>query len=124
MQLWSSDDKVIAVGINIMIFAAIFQVFDAATLIYSGALRGAGDTLWLAGVSAFAAIGVLGIGGAIITVLFPQLGSVGPWIAATLSIVTTGLANRYRFKSNRWMRIDLFKRRPVGVPVEIEPVAE
>jgi hypothetical protein len=35
-----------------------------------------------------------------------------------------GLANRWRFKSNRWMKIDLFKRRARSVPVEIETVAE
>ena len=29
MGFWSSDDKVIEIGLNIFIFAAIFQVFDA-----------------------------------------------------------------------------------------------
>ena len=56
MQFWSNDDKVIEAGINILIFAAIFQVFDAATIIYNGSLRGAGDTVWLAVVSALGAV--------------------------------------------------------------------
>ena len=55
---------------------------------------------------------------------FPELGALGPWIAATANIIAVGLANRWRFKSNRWMQIDLFKRRAVGVPVEIETVVE
>ena len=37
-------------------------------------------------------------------------------------IIFVGIANRRRFKSNRWMRIELFKRRPVGLPVEVEPI--
>ncbi len=120
MRFWSADIKVFEAGIRILILAAIFQVFDAATLIYSGALRGAGDTLWLAAVSAVGAALVLGLGGILIVRFLPGLGIKGPWIAAMLSVITVGLANRWRFKSNRWKKIDLFKRRPVGVPVEIE----
>ena len=124
MAFWSSDDTVIAIGIRIFVLAAIYQVFDAATLIYNGSLRGAGDTLWLAAVSAFGAIVVLGAGSLCIIKLFPELGALGPWTGATLSIITVGLANRWRFKSNRWMRIDLFKRQSAGVPISDEAAVE
>ncbi len=117
MTFWSSDDAVISIGIKIIVLAAIYQVFDAATHIYNGSLRGAGDTLWLAAVSAFGAIIVLGAGSLCFIMLFPELGALGPWSAATLSIITVGLANRWRFKSNHWMRIDLFKRLGAGVPI-------
>jgi hypothetical protein len=49
---------------------------------------------------------------------FPSYGYMGPWIAATLSMIAVGLANRWRFKSKRWMDIDLFKRRGVSVPIQ------
>jgi MATE family multidrug resistance protein len=124
MAFWSSDDKVIKAGVSILICAAIFQVFDAATIIYSGSLRGAGDTIWLATVPAVGAMVILGFGGLFIVKFFPEVGSVGPWIAATVNIIAVGLANRWRFKSNKWMRIDLFRRHPAGVPVEIEAVVE
>jgi len=125
MVFWAPDDsKVVEIGVNILIFAAIYQVFHAARTIYSGSLRGAGDTLWLAIVSALGAVVILGLGGLLMVWFLPQLGSIGPWIAATLSIITVGLANRRRFNSNRWMKIDLFKRRAVGVPVELGAVAE
>jgi len=124
MTFWTSDDKVIKAGVNILICAAIFQVFDAATIIYSSSLRGAGDTMWLAAVSSVGTMMVLGLGGLFIVKVFPELGSLGPWIAATINIIVAGLANRWRFKSNKWMRIDLFRRRPAGVPVEIEVIVE
>ncbi len=124
MRFWSSDEKVIETGVNILICAAIYQVFHAARITYSGALRGAGDTIWLAAASALGAVLILGLGGVLIIEFAPGLGSIGPWITTTLSIIGVGLANRWRFKSNRWMEIDLFKRRARGVPVEIEPVAE
>ncbi len=119
MRFWSSDAKVIEAGVNILICAAVYQVFHAARTIYSGSLRGAGDTVWLAIVSSLGAVVILGAGGVLIVILFPSLGSVGPWIAASISIIAVGLANRWRFKSNKWMQIDLFKRRPVGVPLDV-----
>jgi MATE family multidrug resistance protein len=125
MAFWAPDDKeVVSIGINIFIFAAVFQVFDAMLLIYYDALCGAGDTLWLAIVEASGAAIIMGLGGFCMLTLFPELGALGPWIAATVKIIVVALANRWRFKSNKWMQIDLFKRRPVGVPVEIEAVIE
>jgi len=119
MTFWSPDDEVIKAGANILICAAIYQVFHAARTIYSGSLRGAGDTVWLAIVSAVGALLILGFGGALAVRLFPSLEALGPWIAAAFSIIVVGLANRWRFNSKRWMQIDLFKRRPLGVPVEV-----
>jgi MATE family multidrug resistance protein len=118
MAFWTTDpaqDKaVIDAGANILICAAVYQVFHAARTIYSGSLRGAGDTVWLAVVSTIGAVVILWLGGEIIARLWPSLGALGPWIAATLSIISVGIANRWRFKSRRWMDIDLFKHRPMG----------
>ena len=118
MRFWSSDEQVIEAGRNILVCASIYQVFHAARIIYGGSLRGAGDTLWLAIVSAVGAVVILGLGGMIIPELFPSLGALGPWCAATVSIIAVGLANRWRFKSKKWMDIDLFKHRAVSVPIQ------
>jgi MATE family multidrug resistance protein len=124
MALWSDDDKVIEIGVKILACAALYQFFYALGVIYSGSLRGAGDTVWLAVVSAAGALLILGIGGLLVITYFPSLDVMGPWITAMLSIVAVGLANRWRFKSKRWMRIDLFKRRSADVPVQTEPTVE
>ncbi|MFA5251957.1 MAG: MATE family efflux transporter [Phycisphaerae bacterium] len=125
MAFWAPDDKeVVSIGINIFIFAAIFQVFDGMLLIYYNALCGAGDTLWLAIVEASGAVIIMGIGGFCMIKFFPELGALGPWGSATVKIIVVALANRWRFKSKKWMQIDLFKRYQGGVPVEIEAVIE
>ena len=120
MLFWSTDEKVISIGAKILICAAIFQVFDAASIVYTGALRGAGDTLWLALISMAGTLIILVGGGVLLTAIMPQIEAVGPWVAATVNIIAVGLANRWRFKTNSWKRIDLFKRRGPAVPVEIE----
>jgi MATE family multidrug resistance protein len=124
MTFFSTDDMVIKTGTNILICAAIFQIFDAAAIIYSSALRGAGDTMWPAAASAIGTIVILGLGGLFMVRFFPQLGAVGPWIADTISGILVGLAILWRFKSNGWMKIDLFKRRPAAMPIEIETVID
>jgi MATE family multidrug resistance protein len=129
MDAWASDDKaieqkVIEAGSPMLILAAVYQVFHAARIIYSGALRGAGDTVWLAIVSAAATVLILGLGGWLVVEYLPQIGPIGPWIAATLSVIAVSLANWRRFRSNKWMEIDLFRRRPPAVPVEDEAAVE
>ena len=121
MAFWateSTEPKVIEAGANILICAAAYQVFHAARIIYGGSLRGAGDTVWLAVVSGVGSTLILGLGGWLVVKLVPSLEYMGPWIAAAVSIAAVGLANRWRFKSNRWMQIDLFKRRAVSVPIQ------
>jgi MATE family multidrug resistance protein len=120
MRLWSNDDKVIQTGAAVLIFAAVYQLFYASRTVYSGALRGAGDTIYLAITSGLGAIVILGLGGFVIIKLFPDFGALGPWAAATLSIIAVGLANRIRFKSNKWRHINLLKPVAAELPVSEE----
>jgi Na+-driven multidrug efflux pump len=80
--------------------------------------------MWPAVASAIGTIVILGIGGSLTVKFLPQLGAVGPWIADTISGILVGLAILWRFKSNGWMKIDLFKRRPAAMPIEIETVID
>ena len=120
MGIWSGDNQVVAIGVKVLIIAAVYQVFYAARTVYSGALRGAGDTVWLAIASALGAVVVLGLGGLALKTALPSLGAIGPWLAAMLSIMVVGSANYFRFRSNRWKHIDLFKRPAVAVTFEDE----
>ena len=124
MRFWSDEPGVIKAGANILICAACYQVFHAVRIIYGSSLRGAGDTLWLAVASALGEAAVLGLGGWLAATLLPSWGYMGPWIAAAASIAAVGWANRLRFRSNRWMNIDLFKRPAPVVPIQDEGVVE
>ncbi len=114
MQVWSSDNRVIDVGRQILIFAAIYGILYAARTVYSGALRGAGDTIWVAIASG---IGVLALafGGFFVVSVAPGMGSKGPWLAGVISIAVMAMVNYLRFRSNKWKQIDLFARRTIIV---------
>jgi MATE family multidrug resistance protein len=124
MQFWSADDKVVEIGVQLLVCAAIFQIFDAVLIVYGDALRGAGDTLWLAIIEASGAVVMSGLGGFCMVKFFPEIGALGPWMAAIAKIVFGAVANFWRFKSGRWMKIDMFRRPPVEVAAEIGSTIE
>ena len=101
---------ILAIGGRMMICAAVFQMFDAINIVFSGALRGAGDTRWpMVAFASLAAVLLVG-GGAAMVHWLPQLESLGPYIAATVYIVALGLVMAWRFESGAWLRIDLLGR--------------
>jgi MATE family, multidrug efflux pump len=130
IAFFSDSPEVIRIGASVMICAAVFQVFDALGITYNSALRAAGDTF------APSIVFIIGhwfivIGGGFAAVrLFPELGSVGPWIAASLLIVLLGIWLWWRWNQRGWIAIDVFKHEsniptpPVADEPVDEPVAE
>ncbi len=101
--------QVISIGSRLMICAAVFQTFDAVGIVYTGALRGAGDTL-VPGVATIALSWSLIVGvGAWLAWNRPEWASVGPWVGASVYIVVYGLWMAARFERGAWRRIRLLE---------------
>jgi MATE family multidrug resistance protein len=113
MRLFTSDPNVIRIGRTLLVFAAVYQLFDAMYVIYNGALRGAGDTFIPAVVTAALCWGITVIGGYLIARTWPQWGVSGPWGAATFYGVLLGLFLLARFALGHWKRIHLHPHAPV-----------
>ncbi len=105
MDLLSDDAAVIEAGAVILIFCAVFQAFDAMTVNYGGALRGAGDTMFPAVGGVVMGILVI-VGGSLLVVhLRPQWGVAGPWTVASLHVILYGFMLAGRWRSGRWRHI-------------------
>ena len=105
--LFTDDPDVLRMGQILMWFAAIFQFFDAMYIIYSGALRGAGDTFVPAVVTAALCwTMILGLGGATAH-YFPQWGVAGPWTVAAIYGAMLGLFMLFRWRRGGWRNIKL-----------------
>ncbi|MHC4080767.1 MAG: MATE family efflux transporter [Planctomycetota bacterium] len=100
-------EEIITVGGKLMICAAVFQTADAFGIAYTGALRGAGDTVWPGMVTIIYSWGFIVGGGWSIAVLWPDLESLGPWIAAATYVIIYGLTMWWRFETGRWRSISL-----------------
>jgi MATE family multidrug resistance protein len=99
-----------AIGATIFICAAVFQTLDAVGIVYTGALRGAGDTIFPGVLTVVLSWGVIVGGGYAMVRLFPQLESTGPWIAATAYIAILGVVLAIRFERGGWKRLHLLER--------------
>ena len=99
--------QIVAIGGTVMICAAVFQVFDAVGIVFVSALRGAGDTLSPMLVSATLALVLIIGGGTLILHVWPELESIGVWIAASAFVIVLGLVMFGRFRAERWRKIDL-----------------
>lgn len=107
IAFFNADPIVIQAGKNILLCVAIFQLFDALNFTFVGALRGAGDTHWTAGlivVLSLFLLAPLSLG----AVAFTDLESLGPWIAGTIYAIVLGLALWWRFAQGKWREIDIF----------------
>lgn len=100
-------ERIVAIAAGMLVFAAVFQTMDAVGIVYTGALRGAGDTVW-PGVATAVLSWTLLVGlGALLTLAAPGLESRGPWIAATVYIVVYGVVMAVRFERGGWRSIRL-----------------
>lgn len=120
MALISSDAEVIAAGAAILIWAAIFQAFDAMCINYIFALRGAGDTKWPSVIVVSQSWVTFIFGGYMVMKFAPGLGIHGPWMMCALYIILCGAALCWRWQRGAWQRIDIFAARRVTTTTEME----
>lgn len=124
MSLFNEDAAVIAAGSYVLIWAAVFQVFDAMSITYMNALRGAGDTRWPAIMIFILCWGVFVGGGYAVARSAPDWGLSGPWAMCTLYIVVLGIVLWLRWRAGHWRKIRLFgaeARRGFSVVPETAP---
>lgn len=95
------------IAARLMLFGAVFQLFDAVGIVFIHALRGAGETLWPMFVIILMSWGMLVGGGLAIGEFLPELSSSGPWFMATAYVILLGLVMGIRFWRGRWKQIDL-----------------
>lgn len=110
--------RIIELARWMLVLAATFQLFDGMAITLSGALRGAGDTVWPGVVTIFMSWGVIVGGGWFAVNHLPALSSYGPWAASSLYIILLSLILLARFLSGRWKSIKVLRDPTVGEAVE------
>ena len=104
LALLTDDPNVVKLGSRILFLAALFQLSDGCGICSSGALKGAGDTL-------FTMIVGISYGWLLFLPLAYWLGQIygvsGAWIGATIYIILLGMTYFLRFLSNRWEKIQI-----------------
>jgi len=104
---FSQSGEVVSIGYKLLLLAAVFQAFDAVTIVSAGALRGAGDTRWMAFVMGIMSYGVF-LPLAILLARVLGWEAVGAWVGATIYIIAVSGLIFYRFYSEKWRSINIF----------------
>ncbi len=95
---------IIHLGVPLMRFVALYCFFDALNLVFSGALKGAGDTRFIMWT-----IGILSLGVMIVPVYtaveIMGAGVFTVWVLATLYICGLGVAFLLRYLHGNWKRM-------------------
>lgn len=102
LSLLVDDPQVIAAGVVPLRTVGLIQPLLAASFVFSGALRGAGDTrfpLWIKLISPWLLRLPLAL------LLIPWIGLTGAWIALSSDLALQGLLSWWRFRGSRWEHI-------------------
>ena len=119
LLVFDNNAEVIRIGSQVLIWAAIFQVFDAMGITYMNALRGAGDTRVPALIVAFCCWGIFIGGGYATSRYVPQWGIHGPWLMCTIYISLQGILLWWRWRLGHWREIRLFHAEEPASPPDI-----
>jgi multidrug resistance protein, MATE family len=123
---FTQDAEVWAIGVGIMIWVAVYQVFDAMSITFIFSLRGAGDTRTPAILGTVCCWGIF-IGGAYLVARHRHdWGLHGPWLMAVTYLTVFGLLLLWRYRAGGWRKIQLFKDAGPGPAGgrEFSPAAE
>ena len=111
IQIFSTDPEVIDLGSQVLRIVAFAEPLFGASIVASGALRGAGDskgpflinlaTMW--GVRITLSLALVG-----------SLGLIGVWLAMAAELCARGLIFMVRLYRGKWLHIDLFAQKAKG----------
>jgi MATE family multidrug resistance protein len=103
--------EIMDLGVILMRFVAVFCFFDALNLVFSGAIKGAGDTRFIMWTIAALSLGVM-----IIPVYFAVevigAGIYTAWTLATFYICALGMAFMLRYRQGKWKRMRVIESQP------------
>ena len=106
MRLYSSTPEVVQMGSILMLYMAVITYIQTAQVIYTGCLRGAGDTRFTA-ITAMVSVGfVRPFFGYILTYVVGW-GLYGAWLAIMLDQLCRFVMNFSRIKQKKWLKIRL-----------------
>jgi MATE family multidrug resistance protein len=100
-------ENIASLAVVLLRLAALYTLADSAQLVFTGALRGAGDTRWVMRVS----IGLhwLFSGIAIFLIRYIQADPVAVWLVFIAFVMGLGIVMFLRFRSGKWRQIELIQ---------------
>lgn len=104
--LYTPDQQIIESASSALRIIALVQPFQSSQLILSGALRGAGDTVWPL-IATIIGVIVVRLGFATLLVTYMKMGLDGAWIAVFIDQLVRWYLIHRRFNSGLWKTVQI-----------------
>jgi MATE family multidrug resistance protein len=104
--------QIMDLGIVLLRFVAVFSHFDAMNLVFSGALKGAGDTKFIMWTIAALACGVMIVPVYLAVEVF-KAGIYIAWFLVTFYVATLGIAFYLRYRHGKWKQMRIIEAPPI-----------
>ena len=106
MHLFFSEPQIVEIGVRIMYVAIIVTLFQIQQVIYMGCLRGAGDTLYTAAVSA-TSVALIRTVASYVCGFVLGFGIIGIWMGVLADQASRFILSAVRFKAGKWVEIKI-----------------
>ena len=111
------------VVVRLLCFVAFYCLFDTGNLIFSGALKGAGDTRFVMIVSVVLNWLLMVVPSYFVIKLTKETtGLYLAWLALTVYVCTLSIVFLFRFLSGKWKRMRVIEAVPHAIPPNMPPV--
>ncbi len=104
IRFFTDDPEVMALGAGPLRLVGLVQPALAASMIFSGGLRGAGDTRWPVLTNGIG-VWLVRFGLGLLFVEVFEWGLMGAWYALSLDMTLRGIFNYLRFRAGGWKRL-------------------
>jgi MATE family multidrug resistance protein len=102
VAVFGVENAVVDLACQLLMVAALFQVFDAVATVGISALIGAGDTRWVM-VVGVASAWLVNIPLAWLLAVELEWGVVGAWLGLTVEILVIAAFHAFRLKGEAWL---------------------
>ena len=109
----SQYETMMKLGVVLLRFVALFSFFDSLNLVFSGALKGAGDTRFIMWTIGALSVCVMIVPIYVAVELF-HAGLYTAWTLATFYVSTLGLAFYLRYRKGMWKKMHVIESRLIG----------
>ncbi|MCL2390056.1 MAG: MATE family efflux transporter [Endomicrobia bacterium] len=101
-------EQVKPMAVNLLRFVALYSIFDPMNIIFSSAIKGAGDTAFVMKLLVISSIFVAAIPVYFIVVIF-KLGLYAGWSVLVVYVLALAIPFYLRYKSGKWKRMRVIK---------------
>ena len=110
-------ESVFGESMQLLRFVALYAVFDSANILFSAAVKGAGDTRFVMFSMIFISVLALGVS-VYVAIVILGFGLLTGWGILTTAIFALGITFFLRFRGGKWKTMRVIESAPLGLPPE------